>query len=270
MTAAAALHPSAEVDIETPHERAQRRVEELRRAASGVLEVLAQIYIDVDWKYLTDETGEQFSGFTQFVQHSLGGSASNARRYRQGVETLVVPLQEITAEGTRIPVTPNDIVRLGRSGAQAVLEAAPTALAGISENTAQTTALRGLLDGVIADHQSALGQLPDRVVPEIPATVPPSALPAGSDGGGDDPWGSDPDTPGGAGRQQDSECPEADDEPDSEDYTALRTALERVLALDPIAAAGDITARHGAVLAADCMSAAQRLARIAQLLKALH
>lgn len=270
MTAAMVLHPDAKVDNETPQERAQRRVEELRRAASGVLEVLAQIYLDEDWKYLTDDSGQQFSGFTQFVQHTLGGSASNARRYRQGVETLVAPLQEITAAGTRIPVTPNDIVRLGRSGARAVLEAAPTALAGFSESTAQTTALRGLLDEIIAEHQPSVGQLPDRVLPGIPATVPPNALTAG---GGDDhdPWGSDPESPSREDGPHDAVYPEAElDRPDSQDNTALRSALERVLALDPVAAAGDIGARHGAHVAADCMNAAQRLARIAQLLKSLH
>ncbi len=270
MTAAVALHHEAEFEIETPQERAQRRVDELRRAASGVLEVLAKIYVDEDWKYLTDESGQHFSGFTHFVQHTLGGSASNARRYRQGVETLVAPLQEITAEGTRIPVTPNDIVRLGRAGAQAVLEAAPTALAEISDATKQTTALRGLLDEIIAAHHTSAGQLPDRVVPEIPASIPPAALNAGQHDGDDDPWGSDPDSPAGLTLgESDSSAADVVD-PDSETFIALRSALQSVLALDPVAAAADITARHGAPLSVDCMTAAQRLARIAQLLKALH
>lgn len=260
MTAAVALHPSAEIDVETPQERAHRRVEELRRAASGVLEVLAYIYLDEDWKHLTDSDGQPFAGFTAFVQHSLGGSASNARRYRQGVETLIIPLHEITADGTRIPVTPNDIVRLGRGGAEAVIEAAPTALAGITDTTSQTSALRGLLDTVIAEHHS-LGQVHESTLPEIPATVPPPALTAGTDG--QDPWGSDPDisaehtedTSGGL---------------DAADYTALRATLAAVLDLDPVAAAGEINAAHSSRLAGDCLAGAQRLARIAQLLKALR
>lgn len=269
MTAAVAIPPISEIEVETPEERAHRRVDELRRAASGVLEVLAQIYLDEDWKYLTDEAGQPFSGFTQFVQHTLGGSASNARRYRQGVETLVAPLQEITAADTRIPVTPNDIVRLGRSGAEAVVEAAPTALAGVSGGVPQTAALRDLLDDIIATQQASPGQLKDRVIPEIPATVPPAALTAGN-GEHDAPWGSDPDSPGHDPGPADSVDSEEFAEPDSETSIALRAALEQVLALDPVVAAGHITARRGAPLAAECMTAAQRLARIAQLLKALH
>jgi hypothetical protein len=258
VTAAVALHPSAEIDIETPHERAHRRVEELRRAASGVLEVLAHIYLDEDWKHLSDHDGQPFTGFTSFVQHALGGSASNARRYRQGVETLIVPLHEITADGTRIPVTPNDIVRLGRGGAEAVLEAAPTALAGITDTTAQTAALRDLLDTVIAEHQ-ALGH--ERTLPEIPATVPPPALTAGT--AGHDPWGSDPDTSA-------EHTEDTSDGLDDADYTTLRTTLAAVLELDPVSAAGEINAAHSSRLAGDCLAGAQRLARIAQLLKALR
>ncbi|ORB76803.1 hypothetical protein BST46_28060, partial [Mycobacterium timonense] len=104
---------SGSAEVETPRERAVRRVEELKRAVGGVLEVLAAIYRDEDWRYLHDDTGAPFAGFGQFVQYTLGGSASNARRYRQGVETLVVPLRDLTAPDTRIPVTPNDIAQLG-------------------------------------------------------------------------------------------------------------------------------------------------------------
>jgi len=259
MTAAVAVRTPVALEVETPQQRAYRRVEELRRTAAGVMEILAQIYLDEDWKYLTDDSGTAFSGFTAFVQHTLGGSASNARRYRQGVETLVAPLQELTAEGTRIPVTPNDIVQLGRGGAQAVVEAAPTALAGVTDPDAQTAALRGLLDEAIAETHSGVGHLPGAAaVPEIPATVPPAAL---GDGNDEDMWDSDPDPEGSAA---------LDPDPDDADYTALRDALQSVLALDPISAAGEISAAHSPRLAADCLSAAQRLARIAQLLKALR
>lgn len=137
-------------------------------------------------------------------------------------------------------------------------------MAGISENWAQTTALRGLLDDVIAEHQTALGQVPGPALPEIPATVPPQALTAGRDG--DDPWGSAPDSP----TQAEAEYPEEADRAESAECTALRNAVDRVLALDPVTAAGDITAAHGVRVASDCLSAAQRLARIAQLLKALQ
>jgi hypothetical protein len=133
-------------------------------------------------------------------------------------------------------------------------------LAGITDTTEQTAALRGLLDTVIAEHQT-LGQVRERTLPEIPATVPPPALTAATDG--HDPWGSDPDS-----------RPELDDDTDhllgEEHYPALRTALAAVLALDPVTAAGEITAAHSAHLAGECLTGAQRLARMAQLLKALR
>ena len=75
-------------DVETAQQRAVRRVDELARAVSGVLEVLAAIYRDEDWRYLRDRCGEPYRDFVGFVRDKLGGSESNARRYRQGVETL--------------------------------------------------------------------------------------------------------------------------------------------------------------------------------------
>jgi hypothetical protein len=292
----------AEVVTETPSERAARRVEELRRAASSVLEVLAQIYLDEDWRYLSDEAGQPFTGFTAFVQQTLGGSASNARRYRQGVETLVVPLRQLTANGAHIPVTPNDVVRLGRSGAKAVVEAAPETLAGISESSEQTVALRRLLNQVI-DAQVDLGRIADHGVPEIPAVVPPAALlaagaadgdtpsesidpaagwypPVGDISGNPDPWGPDPGgdecgldtTAAHRGTDRDTEHPASPDDGSAgargrgHGGGGLRVVLDDVLGLDPSAVTADAAGR-GAALAADCLAAAQRLARIAQLLK---
>lgn len=250
----------AGADIEAPRQRALRRLDELRQAASGVLEVLARIYRDEDWRHLTDADGQPFTSFTVFVQHSLGGSASNARRYRQGVETLVAPLQELTAADTRIPVTPHDIVRLGHAGARVVLEAAPAALAGIGEPGGQTAALRGLLDTVITEQQP-LGQIPgDAGVPEIPATVPPAGLePSDRD---HIPGAADADDDAGD-RDEVAGCGDVDA------GTALQAALRLVAGLDPVSAVEEIGAGYRGRLAADCLRGAQQLARISQLLKAL-
>ena len=55
-------------DVETAQERAARRVDELARAVSGVLEVLAAIYRDEDWRYLRDRCGEPYRDFVGFVR----------------------------------------------------------------------------------------------------------------------------------------------------------------------------------------------------------
>ncbi|WP_084020251.1 hypothetical protein [Mycobacterium avium] len=289
-------------DVETPQERAVRRVEDLKRAVGGVLEVLAAIYRDEDWRYLHDATGAPFTGFTQFVQYALGGSASNARRYRQGVETLVAPLRELTASNTRIPVTPNDIVQLGQSGARRVVAAAPDVLSGISDSRAQTAALRGLIDEVITERHSPTGAgaaRPDAesLVPTVPAALPATPVRdvavAGDYSGsaaadsGVDPGGPAVESVSGsydgytdkaAGRLLEREQP---GQARSELATPigagakirgieLQAALATVLSVDPVAAVDAVDAAHTAQIANDCLAAAQRLARLGQLLKALH
>ncbi len=283
-----------EIVAETPSERARRRFDELRRAASSVLEVLAHIYLDEDWKHLNDPTsGRPFLSFGAFVGHAIGGSASNARRYRQAVETLVAPLKQLAAQGVRIPVTPHDVARLGTSGAATVVQAAPEALEGITEPAEQSEALRGLLDQVIGDLAIELGRIVDDGVPEIPATVPPSALPPSPTEDEDDPWNSGPaDATRGGGADRDPWGSDPDDEageeyrsgnrpPVAQDGNAdsgrgarggaasgLRNVVDDVLRLDPSAVTAT-AGGQGAGMAADCLAAAQRLARIAQLLKTI-
>lgn len=304
--------------VETAQERAVRRVEELKHAVGSVLEILAAIYRDQDWRYLRDDSGASYSGFTEFVQHTLGGSASNARRYRQGVETLVAPLQELTAAGTRIPVTPNDVVRLGQSGAKAVVMAAPEALSGVTDSSAQTTVLRELIDEVITEHHSPTGGeerggSEAALLPPIPAAVPVAALPSAGaepdatfgddddqaaaaesapDGGavGSAPAGmaaGDVDQSGAAAdigvverqlaqpsaaqRKDVEECPSLSGGCVGEALTCdeLQAALATVLRVDPVAVTDVVDVAHSAQTARDCLVAAQRLARLGQLLKAL-
>ncbi|MDA3664975.1 hypothetical protein PFJ02_23710 [Mycobacterium xenopi] len=284
-------------EVETPQERAVRRVEELKRAVGGVLDVLAAIYRDEDWRYLHDDTGTPFTGFNQFVQYTLGGSASNARRYRQGVETLVAPLRELTASGTRIPVTPNDIVQLGQSGARRVVAAAPAVLSGISDSGAQTAALRGLIDEVITERHSPTGAgaaRPDAesLLPTVPATLPATPV-RDAAVAGDYSGSAAADGPGVDAPAVMSACDSPDEHATKErgrretgqaqselathvgagapiNGTELQAALATVLSVDPVAAVDAVDAAHTAQLASDCLAAAQRLARLGQLLKALH
>lgn len=135
-------------DIETRQERALRRTQQLHNAFQSVFEVLAVIYRDEDWRYINDLTGRPYTGFTAFIQDQLGCAASNARRYQQGIVGLILPLQQVAAPEARIPVTSTDVVRLGITGARAVVESAPAALDGVNDPTEQTEALRNLIDSV--------------------------------------------------------------------------------------------------------------------------
>lgn len=295
-------------DVETSQERAVRRVDELARAVSGVLEVLAAIYRDEDWRYLRDRHGEPYRDFVGFVRDKLGGSESNARRYRQGVETLVAPLLEITGAEVRIPVTPNDVAVLGLSGASRVIEAAPGRLEGVGSAEERTAALRELIDTVISERRrrdiaadDVVDVLPSDAVPEsLPAAAadgPAGATPAGpatvagqrahvspadeTDGGFEGRGELPPDRHGptdsapvvdvrAAGLPASAAAAPAVARGDTADVNALRTALDVVLQLDPALAADALGgSRDVSSAARDCATAAQRLARLSNLLRVL-
>lgn len=246
--------------VETAQERARRRVDELSRAVSGVLEVLAVIYRDEDWRYLCDRNGVSYNDFGTFVRDQLGGSASNARRYRQGVEMLVAPLQELVGPDTRVPVTPHDVARLGQHGARQVLDGAAERLGEASCAGERTAVLRELIDAAIAERLHSPGAVIDEddVLPPLPpAQLPP---PATTDNQGiaevDESSVSVPDADLGA----DGGVP-------CLDARQLHAALEVVGGIDPAAAARDLGA-GGSISARLCVHAAQRLARLGQILAA--
>lgn len=296
-------------DVETAQERAVRRVDELARAVSGVLEVLAAIYRDEDWRYLRDRCGEPYRDFVGFVRDKLGGSESNARRYRQGVETLVAPLLEITGAEVRIPVTPNDVAVLGVSGASRVIEAAPGRLEGVGSAEERTAALRELIDTVIGERRRrdiaadvVVDVLPSDAAPESLSAAPADEPAAGAAAAGpatvagqrahvspaDEAAGSFEGR--GVGEHPHDRHEPTDSAPiddviaaglpaaapawaargDTADVDALRAALEVVLRLDP-ALAADALGGSGDVSSAarDCATAAQRLARLSNLLRVL-
>lgn len=163
--------------IETRQERALRRAEQLHNAFQTAFEVLAEIYRDEDWRYINDGAGRPYTGFTAFVQDQLGCAASNARRYQQGIVGLILPLQELTAPGTRIPVTSSDVARLGVTGARVVIEEAPGALAGLTDPDAQTDALRDLID-TVTQRSTAPGFGPLRESSTPPASPLGALVPA--------------------------------------------------------------------------------------------
>lgn len=246
-------------EVETAQERAQRRVGELGRAVSGVLEVLGVIYRDEDWRYLCDRNGVSYSDFGTFVRDQLGGSASNARRYRQGVEMLVAPLQELAGPDTRVPVTPHDVARLGQQGARQVLDGAAERLGEVSGAGERTAVLRELIDAAIAERRDCAGRVIDE--DDVLPPLPPAQIPAAAD---DQDVSTEVD-------ERPVSVPGGDLLGDGDvaglDARQLYAALEVVGGIDPAAAARDL-GTGGVISAGLCVQAAQRLARLGQILAA--
>lgn len=301
---------------ETRQERALRRVTELQSYVQSTFETLAAIYRDEDWRYVNDTRGRPYSRFTEFVQDQLDCVASNARRYQQGITSLVLPLQELTAPGTRIPVTSADVAKLGVTGARVVVEAAPDALNGISDNESQTEVLRELIDNVAtrgsrpgfgpvaeSNPAAALGSLVPAALPSAPAldgddneeADPPSSedtpatdhaggtnagvapSPAPDDDGGDlPPWSTsdspEADAPPTDGPRRDApplfSHATAETAPGGGGIDSLISAINAVLAAgEPDALVKHVERGQCGARAAQCISAAQKLARLGQLLR---
>ncbi|WP_457180802.1 hypothetical protein [Mycobacteroides abscessus] len=273
-------------EVETPSERAARRLTQLRRAITGVMEILADIYRDDDWKHLTGSDGQPYRNFTVFIQDQLGGSASNARRYRQGIVDLISPLREITGQETPIPITSADIARLGREGAKAVLEQAPGALSGASD---QTQKIRELVDTVIggdrastsaneADNSEDDQELDDdEIEPQLrrrsTAAPPPMSVPLGSMV--PDKLPEQPDTTvdvnsdPGTDITTDDGLSQVDNSPpvaqSGSTEAGFRNALNTLLNADPVYLAKSLDANNQ--LADDCLAGARMLAQISQMLR---
>lgn len=263
MTSVVSVSSHAVVEVETPQERAQRRLGELGRAASGVLEVLAAIYRDQDWQFLLDRNGQSYHDFGHFIHDQLGGSASNARRYRQGVETLVVPLQEIVGPGTHVPVTPNDVALLGLAGARQVVSAATSRLGELDAGE-QSQALRTLIDENIAarPRRGSPAVVVDGDLDELPP-APPAIVPPGEadpvDEASDPMPASESATADGSHAVAMGDCAEID-------AGVLRRALTLFRDMDPAVAATLLGTSRGPVAAGECVEAARRLARLGQIL----
>lgn len=272
-----AFHPAA--DLETPAERAHRRAAALAASVTDVLRTLADMYRDEDWRHLTDSHGNPYTGFTAFLQDHLGGSSSNARRYQQGITGLILPLQQLTAPDTLIPITSADIARLGQAGAQAVVDEAPEALDGLDEPAAQSQALRGLIDRI------AQRKVPNPPSPRpepaagslVPSSIPATAMgavpvdepsqPASRDhaaGLGSAP----PDAPTPTVGLPRSEAVNDGSTP-PRSAPGLNEVIAEILRCDPVTSAQTATPADRATLASDAIVAAHKLSRYGQLLQSL-
>lgn len=213
--------------VETRQERALRRAQQLHNAFQTAFEVLAEIYRDEDWRYINDGAGRPYAGFTAFVQDQLGCAASNARRYQQGIVGLILPLQELTAPGTRIPVTSSDVARLGVTGARVVVEEAPGVLEGLTEPDAQTGALRDLID-TVTQRSTAPGFGPLRESLTPPASplgaLVPAEIPDGVDDNAD--GGAQPTSPSSHGPEEHQQQPAPSTPPWSDDIKKPTTSTD--------------------------------------------
>lgn len=291
--------------LETRQERALRRVDQLHNQFQSVFETLAAIYRDEDWRYVNNLAGRPYTHFTEFVQDQLDCAASNARRYQQGITGLILPLQDLTAPNVRIPVTSADVARLGVVGARVVVEEAPAALAGITDADEQTKILRNLFADVSKRSTEEAGPVrestkePASLGDLVPAALP-SATPVDDDADDDDqpPPFEPTNTPsalthqvGESAAQEEPAAPKPPPaaakpdvtEPAGDDATpadpasptdpalaALDLALAAVLATDePAALAERVSRGQHTDLSAQCLAAAQRLARLGQLLRGL-
>ena len=210
--------------------------------------------------------------------------------------------------GARIPVTSADVARLGVAGARVVIEEAPSVLEGIDDCDEQTAALRELIDEVAKRStvpgfgpvreslsDSPLGALVPAVMPELPGGSQSGAAFEDSDeradrggaggfgglGGGEESGRPERDN---AARDSAAPMPAksseisfgSDEVPDAAStvsvgaLASLEAAITAVLATDdPATVAEQVPRGAGATWAVDCMAAAQRLARLGQLLRSL-
>lgn len=272
-----AFRPAA--DLETPVERAHRRAAALAASVTDVLRTLADMYRDEDWRHLTDSHGNPYTGFTAFLQDHLGGSSSNARRYQQGITGLILPLQQLTAPDTLIPITSADIARLGQAGAQAVIDEAPDALDGLDEPADQTQALRGLIDRIAqrkapsppsARPEPAAGSL-------VPSSILATAIGALSVGEPSQ-LASEDHSAGLSSAPRDELAPTVglprsdavnDASAAPQESPGLNEVIAEILRCDPVTSAQTATPADRATLASAAIAAAHKLSRYGQLLQSL-
>lgn len=125
------LSPNSDVEfVEDPQSRAQERFNRLSASFALTLVTVAEMHRDEDWRYLTREDGTAYRNLAEVVQDAAAVSAAMARRYIQGVKTLLLPISSLTVEGTAVPITAADVAQLGEAGASEVIEVLNERLSG--------------------------------------------------------------------------------------------------------------------------------------------
>lgn len=116
-----------------PYERAQERLSRLQKSFASSLVLVAEMYRDRDWEYLTREDGTPYVTLAEVFSDVLHISLSMARRYVQGARDFYIPLSEITVDGTRIEITSGEVAELGSAGLADAVDIASGQLDGVSD-----------------------------------------------------------------------------------------------------------------------------------------
>lgn len=113
--------------------RAEERLGKLQRSFSEVIITVAEMHRDKDWMFLSREDGTPYTSLAALLADALNVSSSMARRYVQGARDVYLPLEQITVDGTVIPITSGDIASLGAAGIADVISTAGERLAGVTD-----------------------------------------------------------------------------------------------------------------------------------------
>lgn len=130
-----------------PRERAAARFAQVQRSFTDVIRVVAEMHRDEDWRYLERADGSAYTSLPQVLSDALHISLAQARRYVQGARELVLPLMDLTVDGTRIPITSGEVAALGQEGLAEAAAVARERLAGVSDPDEQS----GIIDAVIGE-----------------------------------------------------------------------------------------------------------------------
>lgn len=134
----ASMDPTDRAEAE---DRAEQRLSQLARSFATMMHVVAVMYRDEDWRFITREDGTHYDNLTQVVQDVTQKSASMARRYVQGARDIYLPLSAIVLDDVRINVDSKAIQDLGVDGAALVVERVAERVSGIDDKFEQETIL---------------------------------------------------------------------------------------------------------------------------------
>ncbi|BDZ52449.1 hypothetical protein GCM10025867_46900 (plasmid) [Frondihabitans sucicola] len=146
----------ADIDIEEAKERAENRLAQLTRSFALLLQIVAQMYEDQDWRYLTRPDGTAYGSLAQVLAEELKKSPAMARRYVQGARELYLPLSKITVDGVDIDIDSHDVQDLGIEGSREVVSRVTDRIDGVDDPDDQAAIIRDTVSEVRAAREGRL------------------------------------------------------------------------------------------------------------------
>lgn len=129
-----------------PHERARVRLERLTTSFATTLAIVAEMYRDEDWRYLSRADGTPYNSLAEVFSDTMQMSMSMSRRYIQGARDFYLPLSEVMVDGTRIEVTSGDIAALGKDGLADAVETAKSRLGDVEDPGESSGVIAGAVE----------------------------------------------------------------------------------------------------------------------------